>query len=92
MGLGSGLTLWGSTVGHPSNSWASFFKMAAAAILYFRISQILLTDGFRRAMMHYPDKFRQNRSIYCRVILIFFILKTAACHLGFLKFSIFIGR
>jgi len=23
MGLGLGLRLWGSTVGHPSNSWAS---------------------------------------------------------------------
>jgi len=23
MGLGLGLKLWGSTVGHPSNSWAS---------------------------------------------------------------------
>jgi len=23
MGLGLGLTLWGSMVGHPSNSWAS---------------------------------------------------------------------
>jgi len=23
MGLGLGLSLWGSTVGHPSNSWAS---------------------------------------------------------------------
>jgi len=25
MGLGLRLSLWGSTVGHPSNSWASCF-------------------------------------------------------------------
>jgi len=39
-------------------SFFHFLKMAAAAILYFQISEILLTDGVWRAQMHHCAKFR----------------------------------
>jgi len=40
--------------------------------LDFRNSQMLLPGGFWRAKMHHRAKFRQNLSIHCGVILIFF--------------------
>jgi len=52
--------------------------MATAAILDFRNSQILLTEGARKAEMHHRAKFRQNLSICCGVIAIFRFFTMAA--------------
>ena len=58
--------------------------MAAATLLDFRNSQILLADGVQRAELHHLAKFHQNLSIFCRDIAIFRFLKMAAvCHVGF---------
>jgi len=48
-----------------------FFKLAATAILYFQICEILLADGVWRAQTHNFTKFRQNRSIACEDMKIF---------------------
>ena len=47
------------------------FKMAAAAILEFRNSKILLAGRVCRIEMNHCVKFCQNLSICCRVIVIF---------------------
>jgi len=55
-----------------------FFKMADAAVLDFRNSQILLAQVARMTQMNHHAKFRQNLSFHCRVIEIFRFLKMAA--------------
>ena len=45
-----------------------FFKMAAAAILDFRIREILLAIGVERVETYLYAKFYQNRSIGCKDI------------------------
>jgi len=57
--------------------------MAAAAILYCRISKILLADGVWRAQTNYCAKFRQNRLIGCEDIKFFQFFKDGGYrHLG----------
>ena len=51
--------------------------MAAAAVLDFKIDQILFTDGARRAQWHHCAKLRQNYSFHCEGIAIFRIFKVA---------------
>ena len=50
----------------------------AAAILDIQICEMLLADGVRRAQTRNCTKFRQNRSVRCRDIAIFWIFKMAA--------------
>jgi len=52
--------------------------MSAAAILDFKISEILLADGVWTAQPHKCAKFCHNRSFRCRDIVIFRIFKMAA--------------
>ena len=61
-----------------------FFNMAAAAILDGRIHKISLADSGRMAQTHHFTKFRQNWSLHCGDVAIFWIFKMAAVrHLGF---------
>jgi len=55
-----------------------FFKMAAAAILDFKICEMLLTDGVWRAKTHNCAKFCHIRSFRCRDFAIFRIFKMGA--------------
>ena len=54
-----------------------FFKMVAAAILYFRNSEFLFAVSIWRAQMHHCTIFRQNRSFRCGDIAIFQIFNMA---------------
>jgi len=55
-----------------------FFKMVAADVLDFYITEILLADHVQRAERHSRAKFRQNWLIRCRDITIFRFRKIAA--------------
>jgi len=55
-----------------------FFKMAAAAILYFRYSEFLFAAGICGSQTHHCTKFRQNRLFHRWDITIFRIFKMAA--------------
>ena len=68
-------------IGHSDAEILQFFKLATATILDF---WILLTTGVQRVKMHQHAKFRQNRSIGCEDINIFWFFKMATVrHLGF---------
>jgi len=59
------------------------FKMAGAAILYFRNSKILLVIGVESVEIHQHAKLCQNRSIGCEDIKIFSVLRDGGRrHLG----------
>ena len=48
-----------------------FFKMAAAAILEYRIHKISLADSAQVAQTHHFAKFRENWSFHCGDVAIF---------------------
>jgi len=52
MGLGLGLSLWGSTVGHPSNCWASCYFGSMHVILSYRIVLLVILIQFAK----FPSK------------------------------------
>ena len=68
-----------------------FFKLAATAILYFQICEILLADGVWRAQTHNFTKFRQNRSIACEDMKIFDFSRWRPPPSWIFKFVKFIG-
>jgi len=68
-----------------------FFKMAAAAILDYRIHKILLAESGRMAHANHFTKFCHNRSFHCGDVAIFRIFRMAAAAILVLKSQHFIG-
>jgi len=68
----------------------SIFKMAAAAILYFRNFKFLTVKAVKRVELRHRAKFHQNQSNRGRDIVIF--QDGGRRRLGFDKFHIFNGR